>query len=525
MAKEGMSKRPKKKVQAKPAQIPGAPTQAWFFTLYPPQEKDAFGEPNGTMILNLMSQFFQSPLVCVKPGIAEKFAQKAEWKDMLDMNVDFSNDDLLFITAQLELSAKGCPHIQGTLKFKEPCRKAEAYKRMDIFGAYETTHTVHVEETRNEIASRNYCRKTEPPGGRIPGTRLLDKDFVSHEMSLEELIGFGEDGDGGESAAGNVIMPSEIPMPTRESVAEVQETKTEKMKRKRAEESGEVQRRIIDMMEKVAEKRGLLIDVVQMAMAEFTVAHSAYRADPKNPKKFDEFCIAQRVQNKIQTGKMEMMFEAIEGKRQKRLREENIVELRDVSVVVMEGPAGTGKSWMAIVGYNHLGVFVANCNDDWPFSGYKGEAVLVLEDFHGTPENASKGALKAGDMQRLLDVYELRLNGKMATHRQAQFTLVVITTNKPFDEWFGNWWGISDKVKESIRSRITKWRKIEGDDKRAAAQKTKTVPLTKETQVKFVYYRTPDVSSSTVPLTAAVSPTTPSNPLVEENPTTGLFSN
>ena len=149
----------------------------------------------------------------------------------------------------------------------------------------------------------------------------------------------------------------------------------------------------------------------------------------------------------------------------------------------------------------------------------------MLEDFHGTPQTDAKGSLKAADLQRLLDKYELRLNGKMATHRKAQFTFVIITTNLPFDQWFNGWWGIKDTVKESIRSRITQWTVYTGEDKRATAQTTRTIPPSRMNEATVVCYSTPEISlaSSGSNSGAAPIPSIHEADSVEEDPSTGLF--
>lgn len=101
---------------------------------------------------------------------------------------------------------------------------------------------------------------------------------------------------------------------------------------------------------------------------------------------------------------------------------------RDVKVLVYWGPTGSGKtrSAMALEGGD---VFKMNTNTNgtlW-FDGYRGEKVLLLDDYYGW--------IKHGELLTLLDGYPYRCQVK-GSFTWAQWTTVVITSNKEPKDWY-----------------------------------------------------------------------------------------
>jgi len=101
---------------------------------------------------------------------------------------------------------------------------------------------------------------------------------------------------------------------------------------------------------------------------------------------------------------------------------------RDVKVLVYWGPTGSGKTRaaMSLCGGD---VYKLNTNTNgtlW-FDGYRGEKVLLLDDYYGW--------IKHGDLLTILDGYPYRCQVK-GSFCNAQWTTVVITSNKPPQEWY-----------------------------------------------------------------------------------------
>lgn len=105
----------------------------------------------------------------------------------------------------------------------------------------------------------------------------------------------------------------------------------------------------------------------------------------------------------------------------------NVPDWRDVKVGVLVGETGCGKT-RAAVSYSK-DYYVLSCGESniW-FDGYKGEDVLILDDFDGSNFNLSF-------LLRVLDGYKCRLPIK-GSFRMALWTKVIITSNIKPEAWY-----------------------------------------------------------------------------------------
>lgn len=100
-------------------------------------------------------------------------------------------------------------------------------------------------------------------------------------------------------------------------------------------------------------------------------------------------------------------------------------EFRQIEVHVLWGEAGTGKT--RLVHTRHDDVFTVNAAETFPFDGYDGQDVILLDDFYG--------GIPYHQLLRILDGYQYRVNVK-GSHRYARWTKVYITSNKPPEQWY-----------------------------------------------------------------------------------------
>ncbi len=98
---------------------------------------------------------------------------------------------------------------------------------------------------------------------------------------------------------------------------------------------------------------------------------------------------------------------------------------RNVVVDVYIGDTGTGKTRRAIAHDDHY-LMPAFDTRVW-FDGYRGEKVLIIDDFYGN--------IKYGTFLRMLDGHELQMEVK-GSYIWAQWTKVIITSNVGPDKWY-----------------------------------------------------------------------------------------
>jgi len=120
---------------------------------------------------------------------------------------------------------------------------------------------------------------------------------------------------------------------------------------------------------------------------------------------------------------------------------------RDVKVLVYYGPTGSGKT-RAAMALNGGDVFKMNTNTNgtlW-FDGYRGESVLLLDDYYGW--------IKHGELLTLLDGYPYRCQIK-GSYTWARWTTVVITSNKSPKAWY------AQGLNPALERRLTQVREFE----------------------------------------------------------------
>lgn len=122
-------------------------------------------------------------------------------------------------------------------------------------------------------------------------------------------------------------------------------------------------------------------------------------------------------------------------------------EFRHVEVIALIGDAGTGKTKK--VHDENPNVFTVNCDETFPFDGYDGEEVILLDDFYGD--------MKYHQILRVLDGHQFRVNIK-GGHRYARWTKVYITSNKMPEQWYKC--GLTPALKRRINS-VTEFRNEE----------------------------------------------------------------
>jgi hypothetical protein len=103
-------------------------------------------------------------------------------------------------------------------------------------------------------------------------------------------------------------------------------------------------------------------------------------------------------------------------------------------VVVLHGPAGTGKSWRVRheyaqqLGFTEADVFSLNFEGSVWFDGYAGEKILLIDDFE------PKG-IKRSYLLRMVDIYPFMGQVK-GGHVVAEWDYVFITSNHPYADLF-----------------------------------------------------------------------------------------
>jgi len=101
---------------------------------------------------------------------------------------------------------------------------------------------------------------------------------------------------------------------------------------------------------------------------------------------------------------------------------------RQVHVEVHWGEAGTGKTRHCVENYPNAYKLDFDNGQVW-WDGYEGETTIILNDFYG--------GLPYNKLLDLLDGYQMRLPIK-GGFTYANWNKVLITSNKPPEQWYGN---------------------------------------------------------------------------------------
>lgn len=119
-------------------------------------------------------------------------------------------------------------------------------------------------------------------------------------------------------------------------------------------------------------------------------------------------------------------YEQIE-KQCERKKSEKFADIeRDMTVYYISGPTRSGKTYYVTHKYGHRNVFrVTNYKN--PFDKYKGQDVVIFDEFHGQ--------LTIDEMLDLLDVYPTELKGRYNDHT-ACYTKAYVISNKKIEDQF-----------------------------------------------------------------------------------------
>jgi len=161
----------------------------------------------------------------------------------------------------------------------------------------------------------------------------------------------------------------------------------------------------------------------------------------------------------------------------------NRITFRHVSVQVVTGPTGTGKTWKCYERYGSA-VYSKALKSKW-WDGYNPERhlVVLLDEFSGDGIN-SGGYFTPNELQTICQGYPKKLESK-GGHLDAAWKHVYIATNIEFDQWFKGWEGVDNEVKNSIRSRITVMERMDGPNRRNDQPRV-ILPAIEGVQIEYV---------------------------------------
>lgn len=135
----------------------------------------------------------------------------------------------------------------------------------------------------------------------------------------------------------------------------------------------------------------------------------------------------------------------VEQTRQTLLEEIYKDKWRSLEVNYIWGESGAGKTRSVMDYYGYPNVFRVTNYDSHPFDGYKGQDVIVFEEF--------RSSIKIQDMLNYLDGYPIMLPCRYAD-RVACFTKVFIITNIPLESQYPNVQLDSPETWNAFRRRI-----------------------------------------------------------------------
>ena len=131
--------------------------------------------------------------------------------------------------------------------------------------------------------------------------------------------------------------------------------------------------------------------------------------------------------------------------RQQFLEDKFKSTFRILETTYIHGSAGTGKTRFIMEKYGYENVFRITNYERGMFDAYKGQRVLVFEEF--------RSSLKIEEMLNLLDGYPLQLPCRY-NDKTACYEIVYIVTNIPFTEQYKKIQAEQPKTWDAFKRRI-----------------------------------------------------------------------
>lgn len=155
-------------------------------------------------------------------------------------------------------------------------------------------------------------------------------------------------------------------------------------------------------------------------------------------------------------------------------QEKSRVRNREISVVVITGPTGVGKTHLVFdyCSRNNIPLFKLDegAGGTLWYDGYSGESALLLDDYYGW--------IPYGNFLKVLDKYPFRCPIK-GGHVWAAWEFIFITSNKPPEQWYKK--GFPDALKR----RITCWYVM--DEQHQLHLGNSAMFSEEDTQIEFVF--------------------------------------
>lgn len=134
---------------------------------------------------------------------------------------------------------------------------------------------------------------------------------------------------------------------------------------------------------------------------------------------------------------------ALEYARGKIMNDKN----RDIKVVAMSGPTGTGKTTYAkqLCAIMNKSYCVSSSSND-PFQDYKGEDVMILDDLRDS-------TFKYADLLKILDNHTKSTSWSRYNNKAFIGDMIIITSCEPIEKWYEN--GKTEEDRKQLRRRVT----------------------------------------------------------------------
>lgn len=437
-------------------------------------------------VCRLTQQFFCCPMLKYDDALYETLGPIPE---AIDVNTAFTPDPALGIRTlfvQIERGVKSqLLHLQGYFECRKPITVTLLTKSTmaglewsSVFGKGQDTHYNIAFASRQQ--NRGYCSKTNTQlGGRLPGTSCIAWGEIDGEpgdviTAVDSRSSVGEvQVSNGQIANITITKCKFTSAPTAEQVEE----REHKRKLSRMDQAKRKRDGVQALIDRAIREKASVFDCIQWAKELWDQAS----------EEVEEQTLAQLVYNQFMS-KYKLYDEFIE-KRIHKQREDDYkagnITFRKVQTIVYYGPPGTGKTYLASTGYHHLGIpYLKNLEDRF-WSGYKGNAVVVLEEFVGHGPYSKLQICTPAFILRVLDCSTLLLDPKCEKQVPAEYTLVIITTNLKFEEWFDGWQGIPLTTKKAIFDRIGEegFIEIKGESRRQ--ERAQEIPQPRNVVARF----------------------------------------